>query len=819
MAHGLAVEAPEVERAGGKAIPSVSIPAGILALASVVLGGVIWRRGARSRALFMGSLGFVAGAMALGSVAGAWIDEPGASLLGGLVGGVFGAPFAIAYRRVGVFLAGAVLGMALPFALSHGEIAAGFLVWSSVVSGAVALAFNQHAVIVSSSFAGATAIVLGASFLVAPGGIDFSSFVWYGDIDVTALDRVFYWAQIGDGADHFRLAAWILLWFVGTLVQYQLDGTAARSTVASSRSAEAPESAPPARSPAMAAGSVTPASKNRATVQRSAAPEPSSAASESDASPIGQPSVVASVVDDDTPSVSPSDRMRATRGRLGQGVEELQREIDALVASSGPDLAAWNGAVWERWDERALSAGIAANGGLRLGDVRLPAGDVTLHVPAVVNPTRVGALVVAGAADRESVRDAFLGWCARLLAVSGAGRVAVEWFEDREPVGVPAAWRAAARVGLLGRYAVLLRTDERPSGDDVRRVLVAVGAAADRLPIGQAWPGQRAVHGVAADVNLLLAPSLPVDIDGEGVLQLAATGDGKAFRWVGGVLDQHEVLLQAAPPPALIARLADWSLATRLPKEPEDRRGNMRAAKGAPHTEPASTPPKPVTPVTTPDHWERRLRALLASAPCQRPLLRLGVDEREQPVEIGLAQPVFLRGGSAEAAAALMASFLVEIAAQTRANEWEFVVLDFSDDTGVPDRFDAVLDAPPHLVEFVDGIAATLRLDDVVEQLTGARGERPQLCVFVMGNAQQPLPDAFDDVLRACPDAGVAVCAWTHVDGPTTPHTVAGRAMVTLGERPSLRIDGQPNRYVHVPPAVTTSDVAAIAIELQRTRG
>ena len=842
----------------------------LLNLAAIVVGAGLCFAGFRVYMFVIGLSGFIAGAVMLGSLAFALSNNVGWTVLGVIGGGLIGTWIAIAAYVFGIFMLGASIGGGLATVLliatsvtsglPDGGPALAFVLLMSFVGGIVAIALNKLVIVLSTSFFGSLAMVLGVGYFIA----NWRTSILEPELTGSIVQQAF---RFEDGVAQTMVGVWFLLWMAGVLVQSR-GGSAAtvasvqaparrdteaparppRAFASSSGSAAPTSSAPRAGSRGGSTASVIePAAGGRMTASeamaavgavvdaRSAATEASARLSadrapqrralvSSAATEASSPGTESTAGGGDVNEASPSNGVRVAQARLVSEAEGLRCEVAQLVAASGPALAAWSEPVWTGWDERSAREGGAGGMGLRLGELRLAGPDGGLGVPAVVDPTRVGVVIVDGLADAAVVRGAFVGWCVRLLAVSGAGSVAVEWFEDGEGAAVPAAWRAPPGAALVERHRALSDGTVRHTVEGARRVLIAMGSAADRLPLQEGWPGSLARQGLAARVHLLLAPTMPAAVEAEAVVRLTPMGRGEALRWVDGDVDAHEVLLQTPPPASLVERLAAWSLpvtpAEELAAQEERAHEQAHVAESTPSDETAASrgvAAEALPPLVA--FWEERLRDRLALPPQRRPSLCLGVDEQLQPIEASVDQPLLLRGATAEDAAGCMASLLVDIAAQTRADEWELVVLDYSDEPAVADRFDAILDAPPHLVEFVDGIAARLRLQDVVERSTDASGERPHVFAFVLAHARQPLPDGLDEVLRGGPDAGVSVCLWTPADHGGAQSAVSGQFVVTLGEQPSLRIVGQPQRPLRLPAPITSSEVAAVTAELQRTRG
>jgi hypothetical protein len=416
------------------------------------------------------------------------------------------------------------------------------------------------------------------------------------------------------------------------------------------------------------------------------------------------------------------------------------------------------------------------------------------------------------------VRGALVGWCLRLLAVAGPGRVAVVWFEEGRAEGVPAEWRAPAGASLADWYAKRLAVHAAGEEAGVRWVLVGVGPVVDGVSDVGRWVAAHAEAGVAAGVTLLLAPWRRVEVASKRVVSLVPVpGSGGRFQLLGEVLGRHEVLLQEPPPADLLERYGRWALPPEPPTgaEPESLVGGEPRVVSEP-TVVASGVGAGAGGVSPPPSSAARLRALLAAPATTAPTLALGYDERRQAVEVTLGAHPQWRGGTAENAAALLATHLLEIACQTGADTWEFAVLDFSDDVRVADTFDAILDLTPHLIEYVDGVSAQLKLDDLHERLTQPASDRAHLALFVLAHSREALPDALDRVLQAGPAAGVHALVWHAGNATSSPQP--GDAVLTLADTPHLRVVGQPARNLQLPTPLTTTEAATLAEPLRQAR-
>jgi hypothetical protein len=549
--------------------------------------------------------------------------------------------------------------------------------------------------------------------------------------------------------------------------------------------------------------------------------------------------------------------LKESRDRFREGLAGLREESFALARSAGPALASWRGSVWEGWDAAAAEgAGGLGDVGVGVGDVNLFAGgegEDMWSVPAVVAPARWGALVVAaGVGEVARVRGALVGWCVRLLAVAGPGRVAVVWFEEGRAEGVPVGWRAPAGASLAAWYAERLAAFAAGEEAGVRWVVVGVGSVVDGVADVAGWVTAQAAAGVAAGVTLLLAPSRRLEVAGEGVVGLAAMpGGGGRFQLLGGALGRHEVLLQEAPPTELLERYARWAPLPADAKAAAAQAARNAAMAPVPQVLDSAASERAGSELGVPEDGfasdllggsstaatddaaavagaaaasmpgdtasvVERLRVLLAAPASATPRSLLGYDERQRPVEVALDTPLRLIGGSAEGAAGRLATHLFEIACQTHASAWEFAVLDFSDDVRVADHFDAILDLTPHLVEYADGVSAHLKLDDTLGRLDHPDPDHPHLTLFVLAHPTHPLPEGLDRVQRTGQSARVHTLVWHPTSSGAKPQP--GDTVLTLTAPPQLRTVGQPARNLRLPHCLTLGEAAALAHALQQAR-
>ena len=573
-------------------------------------------------------------------------------------------------------------------------------------------------------------------------------------------------------------------------------------------------------------------------------------------------------------------KLRHVRDDFRKALEGLRGEVHDLTRSSGPALAPWRFSTWSEHDADAADPTRAGQEPIRIGEINLFATDTSedmLRIPATLVPDRTGAVIVtAGGSTLEKVRAAFVGWCVRLLAISGPGRVEIVWLDGGVGAAtVPVIWRPAdgAPTVLEAYYRAHLarRSGQRSgrraeesgtsgtTGDlDVRTVIVAIGADADRVPRLGDLIAQHAVEGAALGVHLLVAPRTAPDVENDATLTIRAFDGGSRLGVSENHLGRHEIVLQDHPPGELIERVASWSVpitaitgeetpaavssasgaARRADTgdEPDLPQSVATAVDTAPEQPPLPREPEEVTssppqereePVASGDASQPEsdvayLGGLLA-APAQRvPRLTLGFDSRGSPLRVPLDRTLVVRGGSAVAGAALLSSYLIEVACQVNVDTVEFAILDLSDDLSVADRFDAMLDLVPHLVDYSDGISVLLALNDIVARIDDQTSLDPWLCVLVIASDSQPerVPDALKRVLVEGPSVGVVACVWTPADGSTKALGGPDDVLLTIKNGRAL-VSGAAGSSVSVKPPSprSVSDVKAVAETLRQVRG
>lgn len=516
-------------------------------------------------------------------------------------------------------------------------------------------------------------------------------------------------------------------------------------------------------------------------------------------------------------------RLEAARDSFRRGLDTVRDEASALARSGGPVLAPWGASIWERWDEASTDPAGVPDRGIRVGDLTLFADDEGADVwtvPAVVAPARWGAVVVEGhATEIERVRWAIVGWCVRYIASMGPGRVGVAWFEEGAANGVPAAWRAPPGSSLTEWFERWTAGLAQAQQTGVRWVVVGLGSEADAVPNLGWWVADCAEVSLSSGVALWLAPSRRVEVVSTEMLHVVrAPGNPGRYRVSGEALGRHEVLWQEPPPTDLVQRFAAWA----APADGASHYAGVGSVKPVP--EAAET--TPITPAATADRDRAappvsvaaRLRGLLAVPAPTMPRLVLGRDADGLPVEFALDAPLQLRGGTAEEAAAHLATQVLEIACQTHANAWEFVVLDFSDDAVVADRFDAILDVTPHLIEYTEGVGAHLKLDAIIERRSQPDDELPDITLVVLAHPTRPLPDGLEALLRGATESRVHLLVWQATSGLSDANLQTGEAVLTLDAPTDLRVVGLPARPLQLDQPLAAEDAASLAGALQQAR-
>ena len=568
---------------------------------------------------------------------------------------------------------------------------------------------------------------------------------------------------------------------------------------------------------------------------------------------------------------------RRARETYRKRLENIREGVHGLTRAAGPSLLPWQSIDWEALDHEATDQTTVARTAIRLGEIILFASDTsedTLLIPATVVPEQTGAVIVtASAATIETVRSAFLGWCLRLLAVAGPGKVSIVWLDKtREGAQVPCAWRPAVgastvletyhqealeRAGAVPKAGTA--TDTESSA--IRTVLVAIGADADRVPELGARLALHAPAGASRGVHVFAAPTKTQVKAAQAVLVLDAAGAHGRVQAPGAALGKHAIVLQHAPPKEVVERLAGWSVPfTAIAEQPATSSRDAPNGLGADGvsadqeqddvrrtvpTKPADvavleedatattgvpSKPTPQSPSSAPQPGRASaretvagaayLRQLLAAPAPPVPQLTLALDDHGEGVRVPCDHSLLVTGGDLVAGAALMASFLVELACQAPTAALEFAVLDVSDEPSVADRFDAVVDHVPHLVDYSQGVGVILALDEIAARMDRRAVRSAALSVLVIGSEDPPehLMTALQGVLRANAAARVTGCVWV----PSHSLEVLDGPHVTLlsieQDRASLRIGAGSTMTVKPPHPMALDDVEAVADMLRRVR-
>jgi hypothetical protein len=191
---------------------SYELPAAVL----LVLGGALTCfAGYRLFRIVLGVYGFILGAMLASSIVGA--SSTAGMVAAALVGGVVGALTMVLGYFVGIAIVGAGLGALVAHVLwpivSAGEPPAA-LVIVLAAAGAIGTMFVQrYVIIVSTAFAGAWTVLLGALAIVAHRGARQATAVW-----------ILYPLTPAEG-ERWVPIAWVVLGLAGTAVQLGITGT------------------------------------------------------------------------------------------------------------------------------------------------------------------------------------------------------------------------------------------------------------------------------------------------------------------------------------------------------------------------------------------------------------------------------------------------------------------------------------------------------------------------------------------------------------------------------------------------------------------
>jgi len=543
---------------------------------------------------------------------------------------------------------------------------------------------------------------------------------------------------------------------------------------------------------------------------------------------------------------------RSVREAFRKELDAVRSEIHGLSSSAGLALAPWSDPGWGTLDAAAGDPATAAATALAIGEINAfpyDASEDTLRLPATLVPEQTGAVLLnASRLALERVRGALLGWCVRLLAHAGPGAVSIVWFDrGKTDVPVPAEWRpASGEPSVIETYhREALARSERGTGHvapafgspataapRVRTVLVAIGTEAERVPDLGPWLARcaaSAYHGV----HVLVAPTRPPrGVEGD-VIVLDDSDHRGRMRTDDATLGKHELILQEPPSAEVVQRVSAWS----APFGPFASGDATPAADPAPAGD-AGAPVDPVDAVDrvpAADDADRSpserasgsvgldteyLRALLEAAPPDAPQLTIALDPRGAPLRVPLSGPLLVSGVDLAAAAAMVATHLVEVACQASTATLEFAVLDTSDDPIVADCIDAVVDHVPHLVDVSQGIGALVACDAILARIArSARGDAT-LALFVI--ATSPLPERLvtplTRILHDGPKARVMPCVWA-LDAAAEAHAPADATTLRVRDGgATLHMGGEREVAVTMPSPLRSQDVEAIADVLRRVR-
>lgn len=601
---------------------------------------------------FLALIGFLVGGAIGAAIAGLFAGgDPGAAVFGFIAGGVIGAIANVAAYLFGVFMTGALIGAGLAVALPllSGESPSLVLVLiAAVLGGIVALYIERLLIILSTSISGALVIVLGVAVLLTP------------PVRVRGLEavlaEVFFRAEVLFGSLPAVFMLTLGLGVAGVIVQYRQTSSVLGTTVRqpssepSRRPREVPQRSAPRmpRLPETAAQSsvgIAAASSVGGGLGRPKEHEVRDVAesvlqARTDVEHVRLRAVEQAAADRSAATRAAhearEERTREARERFRRGLETLRNEVLQAATEAGPGVAPWYAGPWR--DLATVEPNDEAV--IRLGDLYLAApddGSDMLSLPATIPLESTGAVVLSLGAERlQRAREAFIGWCVRLVAASGPGRVAVAWFDDSEPVengsgagpddsrddamdtpdGVPSMWRRAEAVpdGWWSFYQSqiatrLLHDARRTEADEsnalaTRLVVVAVGAAVDAAPNLPQLIAANVANGIAKGVYLFVAPGPDARVDLGGhpaVMHFRGRAGGRQLELVGAQLGQAYLELDRAPPEELTRRVLAWSAEPPIAAPPSEqvvarhaRPEAAEARRDAPTTGTAAAAKEPV---------------------------------------------------------------------------------------------------------------------------------------------------------------------------------------------------------------------------------
>lgn len=193
---------------------SVSSLLSFLGLLTVAFGVAQCFFGYRIYRTIIAILGFCLGAGAGAGIAIATRSGELSVILGGVLGGVIGASLLWALYLVGVFLIGAIggglLGILIAEATSSNDAAAALVIVMAIGGGVAALMIQKFVIIVSTAFGGSANMLIGATWMFAPG--------------ISLRDASRAWRTIGVDAEIIPLL-WIALAIAGIWAQYRQPRT------------------------------------------------------------------------------------------------------------------------------------------------------------------------------------------------------------------------------------------------------------------------------------------------------------------------------------------------------------------------------------------------------------------------------------------------------------------------------------------------------------------------------------------------------------------------------------------------------------------
>ena len=187
----------------------------LLVLIDIAIGAFECFFGYRFFKVLLALLGFVIGGAIAGGVGYAISDQQGTVLVYALIGGIVGAVLLYALYFVGVFLVGALFGLAIGeilYAFSHSSPSSAVLLILAIIGGIAALLIQKFIIILATSFGGAWEIVSGIAHFAWGRGAPIAITPSLEGLTNLARAKGSFW--------YAEILAWLLLGTFGFLVQY-----------------------------------------------------------------------------------------------------------------------------------------------------------------------------------------------------------------------------------------------------------------------------------------------------------------------------------------------------------------------------------------------------------------------------------------------------------------------------------------------------------------------------------------------------------------------------------------------------------------------